>query len=322
MIKIGYHISQEQYPPSELLNHAKMAEEAGFQFAMSSDHFHTWNSNQGHSGYTWSWLGAAMCKTDLSYGVVTCPSFRYHPAIIAQAAATLDEMFPGKFWMAVGSGQALNEAITGEHWPAKSERNERLKEAVDIIRSLWNGETVTRRGLIKVEEATLHTRPTSDIPIVGAAITPATAAWLSHWADGLITISQPMEKLKEVVDQWKSNGGEKKPMILKAQISYDKNMGDAMEGAYEQWRTNIFGSDMLAELRNPMQFEQAAMHVKPEELQGHVNISNDLGQHMEWLEKYIEMGFNEIVLHNVNKKQEQFIDVFGSKVLTGIGVSS
>jgi coenzyme F420-dependent glucose-6-phosphate dehydrogenase len=318
MVKIGYHLSQEQYPPGKLLNLAKMAGEAGFQFGLSSDHFHAWNANQGHSGFVWSWLGAALSQTDLSYGVVTCPSFRYHPAIIAQAAATLDEMYPGRFWMAVGSGQALNEAITGEHWPAKPERNERLKEAVDIIRSLWKGETVTRRGLIKVEEATLHTRPKKDIPIVGAAITPATAGWMASWADALITISQPMEKLQEVVNQWKENGGEKKPMVLKVQLSYDKSMNDAMEGAFEQWKTNIFGSDMLAELRNPMQFEQASMHVKPEEMKEHVNISNDLGQHTEWIEKYIEMGFNEIVLHNVNKKQEQFIEIFSSKVLTGL----
>jgi coenzyme F420-dependent glucose-6-phosphate dehydrogenase len=321
MVKIGYHISQEQYPPSELLNLAKMAEKAGFQFGLSSDHFHAWNSNQGHSGFVWSWLGAAMCQTDLSYGVVNCPSFRYHPAIIAQAAATLDEMYPGRFWMAVGSGQALNEAIIGEHWPAKQERNEPLKEAVDIIRALWDGETVTHRGLIKVEEATLHTRPKKDIPIVGAAITPATAGWVASWADALITVSQPFEKLQEVVDQWKKNGGEKKPMVLKVQLSYDKSMIGAMEGAFEQWKTNIFGSDMLAELRNPMQFEQAAMHIKPEEMKEHVNISDDPGQHIEWIEKYIKMGFNEIVLHNVNKKQEQFIEIFGSKVLTGLALA-
>lgn len=321
MVKLGYHFSHEQFSPGQLLQFAKKVEEAGFQFGLSSDHFHTWNTNQGHSGFAWSWLGAAMCQTHLKFGVVTCPCYRYHPAIIAQAAATLEDMFPNRFWLALGSGQALNEAITGEHWPAKAERNARLKESVEIIQDLWEGKTVSRSGMIKVEEATLYTRPKRKIPIVGAAITPDTAAWLATWADALITISQPMEMLTKVADAWKNNGGENKPMVLKVQLSYDKDMEGAMQGAHEQWKTNIFGSDMLAELRNPMQFEQAAQHIQPEELQGHVNISNDVHQHLDWLEQYIELGFHEIVLHNVNKKQEQFIDVFAERVLPELMVS-
>jgi coenzyme F420-dependent glucose-6-phosphate dehydrogenase len=315
MAKIGYHISHEQFPPSELLKYAKMAEEAGFQFCLSSDHFHTWNENQGHSGFAWSWLGAAMAQTSMSFGVVNCPTFRYHPAIIAQAVATLDEMFPDRFWISVGSGQALNEAITGEHWPEKTERNKKLKEAVDIMRDLWQGETVTHNGLIKVEKATLYTRPKTKIAVVGAAITPETAGWLADWADGLITISQPMEKLEKVVEAWRNNGGENKPMILKVQLSYDETDEAAREGAHEQWKTNVFGSDMLAELRTPKEFEQAGEFVKPEEMDGGVNISSDPQQHIEWLQKYIDMGFHELVLHNVNKKQEQFIKAFGEKVL-------
>jgi coenzyme F420-dependent glucose-6-phosphate dehydrogenase len=321
MIKFGYHFSHEQYSPSKLLQYAKMVEEAGFNFGLSSDHFHTWNTNQGHSGFAWSWLGAAMAQTNLNFGVVTCPCYRYHPAIIAQAAATLDEMFPNRFWLSLGSGQALNEAITGEHWPAKPERNAKLKESAEIITELWEGKTVNRDGLIKVEEATLYTRPQKKIPIVGAAITPDTAGWLATWADGLITISQPMEMLTKVVDAWKQNGGEGKPMVVKVQLSYDKDEQEAFKGAHEQWKTNIFGSDMLAELRTPTQFEQAAQHIKPEELQGHVNISNSIDQHLEWLEQYIELGFHEIVLHNVNKKQEQFLEVFGEKVLPELMVS-
>jgi coenzyme F420-dependent glucose-6-phosphate dehydrogenase len=318
MAKIGYHISHEQFPPSELLTYAKKAEEAGFQFCLSSDHFHTWNENQGQSGFAWSWLGAAMAQTSLSYGVVNCPTFRYHPAIIAQACATLDEMFPGRFWIAVGSGQALNEAITGEHWPEKTERNNKLKDAVEIMRDLWKGETVSRHEFIKVEKATLYTRPKTDIPIIGAAITPETAGWLASWADGLITISQPKEKLEEVVKAWRENGGESKPMLLKVQLSYDESEDVAREGAHEQWKSNVFGSDMLAELRTPKEFEQAAKYVKPDEMDESVNISNDPQKHIEWLQEYINMGFHELVLHNVNKKQEQFIKLFGEKVLPAL----
>lgn len=318
MVKLGYHISHEQFAPGKLLKLAKKAEEAGFDFCLSSDHFHTWNKQQGQCGFAWSWLGAAMCETSINYGVVNCPGYRYHPAVIAQAAATLDEMFPDRFWLALGSGQAINEAITGKHWPAKQERNERLKECADIIRELWDGKEVTRHGLVDVEKAQLYTLPSKKIPIVGAAITPETAGWLAGWADGLITISQPMEKLTEVADAWKENGGENKPMILKVQLSYDQDEEDARTGAHEQWKTNIFGSDMLAELRTPDQFEQAAQFIQPKELDQHVNISNEPEQHIEWLQNYVELGFKEIVLHNVNKKQEQFLDIFGEKILPEI----
>jgi coenzyme F420-dependent glucose-6-phosphate dehydrogenase len=315
MIKLGYHISHEQFPPGELLKLAKKAAQAGFTFCLSSDHFAPWNTKQGHSGFAWSWLGAALSQTDIDYGVVTCPFERYHPAIIAQASATLDEMFPHRFWIALGSGQAMNESITGRYWPPKQERNEKLKASFDIIRALWRGETVTSKSPIRIEEATLYTRPVSEIKITGAAITPETAKWMAPWADSLITISQPEEKLKKVAAAWKENGGENKPMKIKIQLSYDKNARDAMNGAHEQWKTNVFGSDMLAELRNPQQFEQAAQHVKPEDLHGLINISEHPGQHVEWITKYIEMGFSELVLHNVNKKQEQFLESFAEKVI-------
>ena len=315
MAQIGYHNSHEQFSPGTLLQLSKKAEEAGFEFGNSSDHFHPWNHEQGQSGFAWSWLGAALASTKLDFSVVNCPYHRYHPAIIAQAVATLDEMFPGRFWINIGSGQAMNEAITGRKWPAKQERNARLKEAVEIIRALWKGETVTHNGLIKVEEATLYTRPKTVVPIFGAAITPETAKWLAGWADGLITVSKPPEELQKVVDAWRNNGGENKPMALKVQLSYDRTMKEALQGAHEQWKTNIFGSELLAVLRTPKQFEQAAKFVNPEELHQHVNISHEPEKHIEWIRKYAEMGFEKIVLHNVNTKQEQFIEVFAEKVL-------
>lgn len=315
MIRIGYHTSHEQFAPGELLKLAQKADDAGFRFALSSDHFHPWSHAQGQSGFAWSWLGAAMATTKMTYGVVNCPCYRYNPAIIAQAAATLDEMFPERFWVAFGSGQLLNEGITGQHWPAKPERNARLKEAVEVIRKLWDGETVNHHGHVTVEQATLYTRPKSKIAVVGAAITPETAGWLASWADGLITISQPKEKLQQVADAWKSNGGQNKPMILKVQLSYDESMEAATRGAFEQWKSNVFGSAMLSDLRIPQQFEQASQHVKPDEMKEQVNISPNLAQHTEWLKEYVEMGFNELVLHNVNTRQEKFIEDFGKHVI-------
>jgi coenzyme F420-dependent glucose-6-phosphate dehydrogenase len=161
-----------------------------------------------------------LCRLPiLNFGIVNAPGQRYHPAIIAQAAATLDQMFPGRFWLCQGSGQALNENITGDKWPPKDVRNARLKESVDVIRELWKGEYVTHHGIIEVEKAKLFTPPVEKIPVYGAAITPKTAGWLAEWADGMITISKPMEKLKKVqrllkMVEEKVNHGDQSPDLL------------------------------------------------------------------------------------------------------------
>lgn len=175
MTTIGYHGSHEQFSPRELLDYVQHAEDAGFDAAMCSDHFRPWNHAQGHSGYSFAWLGAALQATSLPMGLVCAPGYRHHPAVVAQAVATLEVMFPGRVWASFGSGQALNESITGEPWPTKSERNERLRECVDVIRDLWAGKTVTHHGHIDVVDATLYTRPERPPPAFAAAITPETA---------------------------------------------------------------------------------------------------------------------------------------------------
>ncbi len=315
MTKISYHISHEQFNPSYLLQLVVKAEKAGFQGALSSDHFFPWNKNQGESGFAWSWLGAAMALTKFTFGVVNAPGQRYHPAIIAQASATLAQMFPGRFWMAVGSGQALNEHITGTGWPDKVTRNERLKECVDIIRALWDGKTVTHKGLVQVEEAKLHSRPQEQPLLVGAAITEKTAKWLGSWADALITVSHPAGQLKKVIKAFRQGGGEGKPIFLKMQVSYDTTDNKALEGAFHQWKTNIYQNAMLTELRNTEQFEAAAEFLEPEIMKGHVKISSDPVKHIDWIKEYAALGIDEVILHNVNTSQELFIDDFGKKVL-------
>lgn len=314
-IHIGYHASHEQFKPSELLRFVQQAEQAGFNASMSSDHFAPWSLDQGESGFAWSWLGAAMQATKLPFGIVNAPGQRYHPAIIAQAAATLAEMFPERFWVAMGSGQYINEQITGEHWPVKQDRNDRLKECVDIIRALWNGETVTHHGLVTVEEAKLYTRAKIAPKIIGAAITEETAEWVGGWADGMITVSKPPKELKKMVDAFRKGGGEGKPMYLKVQLSYDKDEKKALQGAHDQWRSNIFPSAVLSDLRTAKQLEQAAMFVREEDLREHVRISSDPNQHVEWLQQDLDLGFSQLILHNVNLEQERFIEVFGDKVV-------
>jgi len=316
MVKLGYHASHEQFKPSELLSYVQLAEQAGFELVLSSDHFYPWSDRQGQSGFAWSWLGAAMQSTpSLAYRIVNAPGQRYHPAIIAQAAATLAEMFPDRFWLTVGSGQALNEKITGDNWPCKADRNQRLQECVKIIRALWAGETVTHRGLVCVEEAKLYSRPAVSPLIIGAAITAKTAEWLGSWADGLITTSRPPDQLKTVVEAFRRGGGEGKPMILKVQLSYAADETAARQGAHDQWRNNVFKSVLLSDLKSPEQFDAVGEFVKPEELDQHIRISADPQQHIEWLQNDIELGFDELVLHNVNREQEQFIKVFGDKVI-------
>ena len=315
MVRIGYHASHEQFPPSELLELVQTAEQAGFGAAMCSDHFFPWTRQQGHSGYTWSWLGAALQATSLSFGTVNAPGDRYHPAIIAQAAATLGEMYPERFWFAAGSGEALNEHITGATWLSKSERNARLRECVDVMRALWKGETVTHRGLVTVVDAQLYTRPSKPIQVFIAAVTPATAEWAGEWSDGLLTVSQPKETLRKVMDAYRRGGGEGKPMMVQVKVAWDKDDATALRHAHEQWRGNIFSSDVLAMLSMPDQFEAAGEFVRPEDVAERVHVSADASRHAAWIAEYAEMGFDAVYVHNVGPAQRGFIDAYAEKVL-------
>ena len=317
MARFGYHCSHEQYAPGHLLRLAEQADKAGFASAMCSDHYLPWSDAQGHSGHAWAWLGAALARTSLSFGVVTVPGgWRYHPAILAQAAATLASMFPGRFWIAPGSGEALNEHVVGTHWPDKPERNARLREAVEIIRALWAGETVTHKGLLRVEDAKLYDLPAEPPKIVGAALSPETARWMGGWADGLITVVGERESMRKIIDAFREGGGEGKPLFLQAQLAFAKSEKDALREAWEQWRSVQFPSPVLASLRMPAEFDAAGEYVAPEDIHKKVRVSDSLDQHAEWLAADAEMGFEEINLHNiVRSEQERFIDVFGERVL-------
>jgi coenzyme F420-dependent glucose-6-phosphate dehydrogenase len=236
--RIGFHTSHEQFPPSELLSLVHAAEAAGFDCAMSSDHFRPWGATQGHSGFAWSWLGAAMGTTGLPMGVISAPGCRYHPAIIAQGAATLAEMFPGCFWLALGSGQRLNEDITGLAWPEKAERNARLRECAEVIRALLAGETVTHRGRVTVVEAKLYSRPERLPPLLGAAVTEATAEQVGGWADGLLTVSATPAQMRKVIEAFRRGGGAGKRVAVQVGLNWAPTEAEALAGAHNQWRTN------------------------------------------------------------------------------------
>jgi probable non-F420 flavinoid oxidoreductase len=318
--QIGYHASHEQLPPSALLRCVVAAEAAGFQAAMCSDHFAPWSSRQGHSGFAWSWLGAALQATQLGFGVVNAPGQRYHPAIVAQAAATLSELFPGRFWLALGSGEASNEHITGDRWPAKGERRARLGEAVAVIRALLAGETVSHDGLVKVDRARLWTLPEEPPQLIGAAVSADTAAWVGGWADGLVTLNQPRDRLRALIDAFRAGGGEGKPMYLQVHLSWAADEEDALAVAHDQWSTGVFDPALAMELDLPEQFEVAARFVTPEDVRSAVLVSADLGRHTAWLGEYAELGFDRIYLHEVGQAghQRPFIDAFGSKVIPAL----
>jgi coenzyme F420-dependent glucose-6-phosphate dehydrogenase len=315
MTIIGYHASHEQFSPSSLLDLSIKAEQAGFGAINSSDHFHPWSERQGQSGFSFAWLGAAMHATQLPFHMICAPGQRYHPAIVAQAIATIAEMFPGRFAISLGSGEAINESITGEAWPAKNSRDQRLRECYHIIKSLLQGNTVTHKGLVEVENARLYTLPAQQPVLLGAALSKETAAWMGDWMDGLITAHKSYEQLSEIVAAFRKNGGTNKKLYLKVQLSYSKNEKEALTGAYEQWRTNVIPNISPEDLAKVTDFDTLAESISLNEIKKAVHVSADPEEHVETLKKYAELGFDKIFLHNVNKEQEQFIKDFGEKVL-------
>jgi probable non-F420 flavinoid oxidoreductase len=315
MARIGIHCSHEQIPPRELLAAVRHAEQAGFAAAMSSDHFSPWSERQGESGFAWSFLGAALEATDLSFGVVNAPGQRYHPAIVAQAAASLCQMYPGRLWVALGTGEASNEHITGERWPSKAERNARLRECVHVIRALLAGEVVEHHGRVVVDRARLWTLPPEPPALIGPAVSVETAAWVGEWADGLVTVNQPRDKLERMIAAFRENGGEGKRLVVQVHLSWAPDDDTALEIAYDQWRTNVFAPPLCWDLATVEQFDIAAQHVSPEAVRETVLVSSDPARHVELLRELAQLGFDEIYLHHVGREQERFIDAFGERVL-------
>ena len=312
MAVIGIHASHEQIAPSALLEAMRDAEAAGFQRAWSSDHFSPWSERQGESGFAWSWLGAAMQATSLPYGVVNAPGQRYHPAIVAQAAATLCELFPGRLSVALGTGEFSNEHITGGPWPDKEVRNARLRECVDVMRALFAGEVVDHDGLVRVDRAKLWTLPAEPPPLLATAVSVETARWAGEWADGLITINQPHDHLRAMLDAF---GG---PASLQVHLSWAPTEEEALRIAHDQWRTNVFAPPLCWDLPTVEQFDEAAKHVRPEDLHAAVLISSDLGQHVQWIAELADLGFDAIYLHHVGQEQRPFIEAFGEHVLPAL----
>jgi probable non-F420 flavinoid oxidoreductase len=287
---------------------------------MCSDHFSPWSERQGHSGFAWSWLGAALATTSLRFGVVNAPGQRYHPAIVAQAAASLAATFPQRLWVALGTGEASNEHITGDGWPRKEIRTARLEECIAIMRALFAGEEVSHDGLVRVDRARLWTLPDEPPVLIGAAVSAETAAWAAGWADGLATVNQPVEQLRRVVGAYRDAGG-RGPAALQVHVSYARDEDTALAIAHDQWRTNVAGPPVSWDVQTVEEFDLIGRCVRPEDMRGPVLVSSDPKQHVAWLAELIEVGFDAVYLHHVGQDQDEFIDVFGAEVLPQLEVT-
>ena len=314
MTVYGIHASHEQIHPSDLLTAVQAAESAGFAAAMCSDHFSPWSARQGQSAFAWSWLGAGLQATGLPFGVVNAPGQRYHPAVIAQAIGTLAAMYPGRFWAALGTGEASNEHITGQGWPRKQVRSARLRECVDVIRALLAGEEVSHDGLVTVDRARLWTRPDQPPRLLGAAVSVETARWCAEWADGLITVNAPEPHLRRMVGAYRDAGG-RGPLCLQVHLSWAPSELEAARIAYEQWRTNVFAPPVCWDLELTDHFDEVARDLPADRVAEVVNVSADLERHAGWLAGYAELGFDQIYLHHVGQSLTPFIETFGAEVL-------
>jgi coenzyme F420-dependent glucose-6-phosphate dehydrogenase len=319
---IGYAASFEQFHPTDLLRWSQQAERVGFSAVMASDHFHPWVPSQGHSAFVWAWMGALGATTDLRFGTgVTPPGYRYHPAVIAQAAATLEAMYPGRFYLGLGAGEALNEHIVGQYWPEAPVRLERLMESIDIIQALFTGKKVKHRGThFTVESAKLYTRPEAPPPIYVATSGPVMAFRTGKFTDGIITVGAADEKLRLLVERYEAGAREAgkdpqaMPRILQVKVAYAESVEAATEMAVRDWPNGGMAFPK-ADIRDPEDFEAMAKLVRPENFTNRVLISPDLDEHAAHLQHFIDLGFGEVYVHNVGRNQEEFIAAYGERVI-------
>ncbi|HEX6121612.1 MAG TPA: TIGR03557 family F420-dependent LLM class oxidoreductase [Ktedonobacterales bacterium] len=320
---VGYCAMFEQFHPTDMLRWSKRAEEVGFGGIMASDHFHPWTPSQGQAAFVWAWLGALGATTSrVRFGTgVTAPGYRYHPAILAQAAATLEAMYPGRFYLGVGAGEALNEHIIGEYWPEPPTRLARLEEGIEVIRKLFSGKVIKHRGEhFRVESARLYTLPATPPPIYIASSGPINSERAGRIADGLITVGASDDKIRTLLDRFAKGAREagKDPSalarIVQLHLSYASTQQEAVAQAVREWPNGGMAFPK-ADIRNPEDFAAMATIVRPENFEGRVFMSADLGAHRAHLQHYIDLGFDEIDIHNVGRNQDAFIEDFGREVL-------
>jgi coenzyme F420-dependent glucose-6-phosphate dehydrogenase len=301
----GYALSSEEHGPTALVENARRAEEAGFEFAMVSDHFHPWTDAQGQSPFVWSVIGGIARETErLRLGTgVTCPTIRTHPAIIAHAAATSAVMMPGRFFLGLGSGENLNEHVVGEGWPAPDERLAMLEEAIEIMRLLWQGGEQTHRGAFyDVEQARLYTLPEQPVEIALAAAKPKAAELAGRVADAFINTSPD----EEIIGTFDDAGGSGKPKYGQITMCWASSEEEGAKTACEIWPNAALGGDLGYELPRPAHFEQATEDVTPEQIAEAIPCGPDPERYLDDIRSYEQAGYTHIYFHQIGRDQEGF----------------
>lgn len=323
-VQFGWKAGTEQYPPEELLRFAVAAEEAGFDSIDVSDHFHPW-AERGQACFAWTWLGAAAAKTKrivLGTGV-TCPILRYHPSIIAQAAATVARLAPRRFFLGVGTGEALNEYSATGLWPAYKTRQAQMIEAIDLIRKLWSGEPVTHRGeYYEMRQAKLYTRSDDPIPLYISAMVPNSACIAGKYGDGLITVGgETPEHYHALLENFAAGAKEagKNPdtmprMIeLAADFTDDEKKAIATRKAY--WAGVFIPALFTERIYTPKMSETNGQAVGAETIRQSVCISADPEVHIKNAKQYIDLGFDHLIFHAAGPDQSAFVEQYGRRVL-------
>jgi G6PDH family F420-dependent oxidoreductase len=314
MAEIGYTLSSEEFPPNDLVRYARLAEEAGFSFAMISDHYHPWVNEQGHSPFVWGVIGGvAQATSRIRLGTgVTCPIIRIHPAIVAQAAATAASMMEGRFFLGVGTGENLNEHVLGDRWPPHDLRLEMLEEAVEVMRMLWTGDTVSYWGdYYVVEDARIFTLPDEPPQVMVAASGENALELAGRIGDGYIGLSPE----KEMTEGFRAAGGEGKPCIAQVTVCWAESEKKARETAFRVWPNTGLKGELSQELRTVAHFEQAVKMLTEEDIAKEMTLGPDPQRYIEIVQKYIDAGYTHVYVHQVGDNQEDFIRFFAREVM-------
>ncbi|MGP3949997.1 LLM class F420-dependent oxidoreductase [Streptomyces sp. 7N604] len=313
MTTFGYFLACEEFGPRELLEQARMAEQAGFESLWISDHYHPWNEAQGNSPFVWSVIGGLSQAVSLPVETaVTCPSLRTHPAIVAQAAATSAAMLEGRFRLGIGTGEALNEHIFGDVWPSASVRMEMLEEAVTIIRRLFTGEEVSHRGRhYTVENARLYTLPDEPVPIDVSGFGPAATALAGRIGDGYISM-MPDEDL---IAQFRKSGGKGKPVQGGLKVCWGPDRQEAVRTAWRLWPNMLLPGELGQVLPTPRHFEQACELVTEDMVANGMTCGDDADQHIAALRTFADAGFDTVYVTQIGPDQRGFFDFYRTEVL-------
>jgi len=313
MVRIGYTLSSEEHPALDLVRNAQRAEEIGLDFVSISDHFHPWVDKQGHSPFVWSVLGgiaATTSRIDVATGV-TAPIMRIHPAVIAQATATIATMLPGRFFFGVGSGEALNEHVTGQHWPQVDVRLEMLEEAVHIIREMWEGGLYSHRGThFTVENARIYEVPEATPPIIVSGAGQKATELAGRIGDGY----WGMGPNAELVETFHKAGGDG-PLFAQITCCWAADEESARQTAYEIWPNSGLTGQLAQELALPSYFEAAAEPLTPEQVTGSMPLGPDVDAYVESFQEYAGAGFDHLYFHQVGPDQAGFLSFFERELL-------